>query len=88
MFFSNNTVETHIELDPLIGGLSSGSIIIKPASALGSEGLTIILQCLKTPPRGSFKKKFLQVWSLNSAIDPSFGELKLKLSNPTTTSPI
>ena len=28
---------------------------------IGFEGLTIILQCLKTPPRGSFKKKFLQV---------------------------
>ena len=38
MFFSNNTVVTHMELDPLIGGLSSGSIIIKPTSALGSDG--------------------------------------------------
>ena len=46
-----------------------------PASAIGSEGFTIILQCLNTPPRGSFKKKFLHFLSLNNAIDASLGEL-------------
>ena len=78
IFFSNNTVVTHIAFDPLMGGLSSGSIIIKPASAFLCEGSKIILQCLNTPPLGSFKKKFLHFLSLKSFDDASLGDLKFK----------
>ena len=71
-----------------MGGLSSGSIIIKPASAFLCEGSKIILQCLNTPPLGSFKKKFLHFLSLKSFDDASLGDLKFKFLIPVTTSPI
>ena len=74
IFFSKSTVVTQIVFEPLIGGLSSGSIITKPASAFLIEGLKRILQCLKTPPRGSFKKKFLHFLSIRRFFDASAGE--------------
>ena len=61
IFFSNKTVDTHIELDPLIGGLSSGSIIIKPASALGLEGFTKILELNGTGYRASVEGSKLKL---------------------------
>ena len=57
---SSNTVVTQIELEPDIGGVSSGSIIIRAASAFGSSGGTNKLTWRKTPPRGSFSMKFLK----------------------------
>ena len=88
LFFSNKTVVTQIAFDPLIGGLSSGSMITNPASAFLFEGSKIILQCLKTPPRGSFKKKFLHFLSKKSFLEASSGELNFKPLIPVTTSPI
>ena len=63
---SSNTVVTQIELEPDIGGVSSGSIIIRAASAVGSVGGTNKLTWRKTLPRGSFSMKFLK--ELSAAI--------------------
>ena len=74
---SSNTVATQIEFDPDIGGLKSGSIIIKAASALGFFGGTSRFTCLKTPPRGSFNRKLRNKPSLKiekkfNHLDPRF----------------
>ena len=52
---SKTTVATHIEFEPDINGVSSGSMMIKPTAAFGFFGATNILTCRNTPPRGSFK---------------------------------
>tara|TARA_B100000427_G_scaffold317002_1_gene312633 strand:+ start:1574 stop:1738 length:165 start_codon:yes stop_codon:yes gene_type:complete len=54
-------------------------MITNPASAFLFEGSKIILQCLKTPPRGSFKKKFLHFLSKKSFLEASSGELNSSL---------
>ena len=88
-FFSNNTVATQILFEPLIGGLSSGSIIINPAEASLFFGFTIKLQCLKTPPLGSFNTKFLSFLFSNKYFDCSNIVSPSNLISPATiTSPI
>ena len=88
-FFSNKTVDTQIQFDPLIGGLSSGSSIIKPASASLFFGDTSKLKCLNTPPLGSLSKKFLKTWSSSKFLDCSNKVSPFKLKSPLiTTSPI
>ena len=67
---SSNTVVTQIELEPDIGGVSSGSIIIHAVSAVGSVGGTNKLTWRKTPPRGSFSMKFLK--ELSAAIQARY----------------
>ena len=52
---SRTTVATHIEFEPDISGVSSGSMIMNPTAALGSLGGTNMLTWRKTPPRGSFR---------------------------------
>ena len=46
-----------IEFDPDIGGVSSGSMMMKAASAWGCFGGTSRFTWRKTPPRGSFSTK-------------------------------
>ena len=55
---------TQLELEPDMGGVSSGSMMKKPICARGSLGGTSKFTCRKTPPRGSFSTKFRRVWSL------------------------
>ncbi|MNL68494.1 hypothetical protein D3C87_1932270 [compost metagenome] len=57
MPLSSSTVETQIELEPDIGGVSSGSMMMKPMVARGSFGGTRRLMWRKTPPRGSLSTK-------------------------------
>ena len=62
---------------------------MKPAEALLFLGETIKLQCLKTPPLGSFNKKFLNVLFSNKYFDCSNIVSPSNLISPeTTTSPI
>jgi hypothetical protein len=60
---SSRTVETQIELDPDMGGVCTGSMMIQAAWARGSLGGTSRLTCLNTPPRGSFSMKLRSVSS-------------------------
>jgi len=46
---SRTTVATQIELDPDIGGVSAGSMMIQPMCAAGCLGGTSRLTCRKTP---------------------------------------
>jgi hypothetical protein len=55
---SSSTVTTQIEFEPDIGGVSEGSMMMKPICARGSFGGTRRFTCRKTPPRGSFRTKF------------------------------
>ena len=54
---SSSTVATQIEFEPDIGGVSSGSMMMKPICARGSLAGTIKLTWRKTPPRGSLSTK-------------------------------
>ena len=54
---SSSTVATQIEFEPDMGGVSSGSMMMKPICALGSLAGTSRLTCRKTPPRGSLRTK-------------------------------
>ena len=63
---SSNTVVAQIELEPDIGGVSSGSIIIHAASAVESVGGTKKLTWQKTQPHSFFSMKFLK--ELSAAI--------------------
>ena len=89
---SSKTVATQIELDPDIGGLNSGSIIIKAASAFGFFGGTSRFICLKTPPRGSFNKKLrnkplLKIHLLCSqTVSPGGGGTPPTITSPTSPS--
>ncbi len=54
---SSSTVATQIAFEPDIGGVSSGSMMMKPIAASGRFGGTSRLTWRKTPPRGSFSRK-------------------------------
>ena len=54
---SSSTVATQIAFEPDIGGVSSGSMMMKPICALGSLAGTSRLTWRKTPPRGSLRTK-------------------------------
>ncbi|MNG18155.1 hypothetical protein D3C84_1021900 [compost metagenome] len=62
---SSSTVATHMELEPDMGGVSHGSMMIQPMCAFGCLGGTSKLTCRNTPPRGSFKTKLRRVWSVS-----------------------
>ena len=85
---SSSTVATQIELEPDIGGVSSGSMMMKPIVARGSFGGTSRLTWRKTPPRGSLRTKLRSVWSsamkrrCSQSVSPGGGA-----TPPTITSP-
>ena len=54
---SSRTVETQMELEPDMGGVCTGSMMIQPMAARGSFGGTSRFTCRKTPPRGSLRTK-------------------------------
>src|SRR3984957_4225357 len=88
MPLSSTTVATQIEFDPDIGGVSSGSMMMKPIWARGFFGGTSRLKCRNTPPRGSLSRKFLKAPSFamkrdcSHSVAPGGGA-----TPPTTTSP-
>ena len=55
---------TQIELEPDMGGVSSGSMMMKPICALGSLAGTSRFTWRKTPPRGSLRTKLRKAPSL------------------------
>ena len=61
---SRRTVATQMQLEPDMGGVSSGSMMMKPIWASGCLGGTSRFTWRKTPPRGSFSTKLRSVWSL------------------------
>ena len=61
MPLSSRTVATQIEFEPDMGGVSSGSMMMKPIAARGFLGGTSRFTCLNTPPRGSLSTKFRRV---------------------------
>ena len=58
---SSSTVATQIAFEPDIGGVASGSMMMKPMSARGSRGGTSRLTWRNTPPRGSLSMKLRSV---------------------------
>ena len=58
---SSRTVATQIALEPDMGGLSSGSMMMNPFCASECFGGTSRLTCRNTPPRGSLSRKLRKV---------------------------
>ena len=89
---SSSTVATQIELEPDIGGVSSGSMMMKPICAFGFLGGTSRLTWRKTPPRGSFRTKLRRVWSLAmkrdcaQSVSPGGGATPPTMTSPTSPS--
>ena len=54
---SSNTVDTQIEFEPDIGGVSSGSMMIQPIAASGIYRRDQQVYVANTPPRGSLRTK-------------------------------
>jgi hypothetical protein len=57
---SSSTVDTQIEFEPNIGGVSSGSMMIKAASARGSLGVTSMFTWRKHPAPRLVQHKVVQ----------------------------
>ena len=89
---SSNTVDTQMELDPDMGGVSSGSMMIKAASASGCLGGTSRFTCRNTPPRGSFRTKLRRVSSCaihlrwSHRVAPGGGVTPPTITSPTSPS--
>ena len=85
---SSSTVATQIALEPDIGGVCIGSMMMKPMAARGSTAGTNRLTWRKTPPRGSLSRKSRRVTSsaiqrdCAQRVSPGGGA-----TPPTTTSP-
>ena len=83
---------TQIELEPDIGGVSSGSMMMKAASARGSLGGTSRLTWRKTPPRGSLRTKLRKVSSraiqrlCSQIVSPGGGRTPPTITSPTSPS--
>src|SRR5579884_4128781 len=84
---------TQIKLDPELGTYYVGSMMITPASALGSTGGTRRLTCLHTLPRGSHSKRrrmlscsrsIVRICSNNVA--PEGGRTPPMITSPTSPS--
>ena len=92
MPLSSSTVATQIEFEPDIGGVSSGSMMMKPMSASGFLGGTSRLTCRNTPPRGSLRTKFRSVWSramkrlCSQMVSPGGGATPPTITSPTSPS--
>jgi hypothetical protein len=89
---SSRTVATQIELEPDMGGVSSGSMMIHAACAAGFLGGTRRLTCRNTPPRGSFSTKFRNTWSCaiqvrwSQSVAPGGGATPPTITSPTSPS--
>src|SRR5579872_2245650 len=89
---SSSTVATQMAFEPDIGGVSSGSMMMKPIAAFGSLAGTRRLTCRKTPPRGSFRRKFRNVPSLamkrdcSHKVPPGGGGTPPTMTSPTSPS--
>ena len=89
---SSSTVDTQIEFEPDMGGVSSGSMMMKAASASGFFGGTSRFTWRKTPPRGSFRTKFLSVLSRaiqrdwSHSVAPGGGATPPTMTSPTSPS--
>src|SRR6201996_5593176 len=89
---SSKTVATQIEFEPDIGGVSSGSMMMKPICARGSLGGTSRLTCRNTPPRGSLSTKSRKALSLatkrdcSQSVAPGGGATPPTITSPTSPS--
>ncbi|MCY1436269.1 hypothetical protein D9M71_523870 [compost metagenome] len=89
---SSNTVATHNELEPDIGGVSAGSMMIQAICARGSLAGTNRLTCRNTPPRGSLSTKLRRVSSLaiqrdcSHTVAPGGGTTPPTITSPTSPS--
>ena len=89
---SSSTVATQIALEPDIGGVSSGSMMMKPICARGSFGGTSRLTWRKTPPRGSLSTKLRNAPSLamkrdcSHKVSPGGGATPPTITSPTSPS--
>ena len=89
---SKSTVATQIELEPDIGGVSAGSMMMKAATARGSLGGTSRFTCRKTPPRGSLSTKLRKAWSramkrdCSQIVAPGGGGEPPTMTSPTSPS--
>ena len=89
---SKSTVATQIALEPDMGGVSSGSIIIQPMCASECIGGTSKFTCLNTPPRGSLSIKFRKVLFLaiqvlcSHKVFPGGGATPPTITSPTSPS--
>ena len=86
------TVATQMQLEPDMGGVSSGSMMMKPIWARGFLGGTSKFTWRKTPPRGSLSTKFLSVPSLamkrdcSHSVSPGGGATPPTITSPTSPS--
>ena len=89
---SSNTFVTQMEFDPDIGGVSVGSMMMKPICARGLIGGTSKFTCRKTPPRGSLRTKLRRVSSDSikarcaQSVSPGGGATPPTITSPTSPS--
>ncbi len=89
---SSSTVATQIALEPDIGGVSSGSMMMKPICALGSFAGTMRLTWRNTPPRGSLSTKSRKAPSramkrdCSHSVSPGGGATPPTITSPTSPS--
>ena len=89
---SSSTVATQMQLEPDMGGVSSGSMMMKPIWAAGFFGGTSRFTCRKTPPRGSFSTKARSLPSLamkrdcSHTVAPGGGATPPTITSPTSPS--
>jgi hypothetical protein len=89
---SSSTVATQMQLEPDMGGVSSGSMMMKPICAAGFFGGTSRLTWRKTPPRGSFSTSarsppsdaMKRDWS--HSVSPGGGGTPPTITSPTSPS--
>ncbi|MOA02639.1 hypothetical protein D3C78_1221010 [compost metagenome] len=92
MPLSSSTVATHSELEPDMGGVSAGSMMIQAICALGSLAGTSRLTWRNTPPRGSLSTKLRRVWSwaiqrdCSHTVAPGGGATPPTITSPTSPS--
>ena len=89
---SSSTVATQIEFEPDMGGVSSGSMMMKPICALGSLAGTSRFTWRKTPPRGSLRTKLRKAPPLamkrdcSHKVSPGGGATPPTITSPTSPS--
>ncbi len=87
---SSATVATQMELEPDIGGVSAGSMMIQPSVAEGCFGGTSRLTWRNTPPRGSLSTKRRSVSSsamkraCSAIVAPGGGSTPPTMTSPTS----
>ncbi len=89
---SSRTVATQMAFEPDMGGVSSGSMMMKPICAIGSLAGTSRFTCRKTPPRGSLRTKLRRAPSLamkrdcSHRVSPGGGMTPPTITSPTSPS--